>query len=136
MTTTWSEVKESVHEWALTDWLNGQYDEETLDEWAHETADGCHYVIYYRHQDDLWTEGTVTPVHEAEVFIDWPNGDIQERIQACVYYAIREACEDAALQAIENNHCFGVRQTETALRIAGEYVTFPVLETYRAPRKR
>lgn len=136
MGTTWHEVKESIHEWALTDWLNGQYDEDTLDEWANETADGCQYVIYYRHQDDLWTEGTVTPVHEAEVNIDWLDGDIQERIQSCVYYAIYEELLTAGNEAMEDNHCLAIRQTDTTRLIAGEYVTFPILETYRAPRKR
>ena len=137
MSTTWSEVQESINTWALSDWLNGQYedDEDSIETWAHETADGCEYVIYYRHQDDLWAEGTLTPVHEAEVELDWLDGDIQQRIQACVYYAIRQACEAAALSAIEEHHALAVRQTNIIRRIAGEYITFPVLETYRTPKE-
>lgn len=137
MSTTWHQVQESINTWAVVDWLNGQYteDEDSLYTWAHETADGCEYVIYYRHQDDLWAEGTLTPVHEAEVNLDWLDGDIQERIQACVYYAIYDALIEAGREAIEKNHVLAVRQVNTTQRIAGEYVTFPVLETYRAPRE-
>ena len=135
MSTTWSEVQESINTWALSDWLNGQYDEYTLDDWAQQTADGCEYVIYYRHQDDLWTEGTITPVHEVEAELEWLDGDIQTRIQACVFWAIYNALVDAGQEAIANNHTLAVRRTETTRNIRDVWVTFPTLETYRAPKE-
>ena len=135
MSTTWREVKQDIETWAVTDWLSGQYDEYTLEDWAQQTADGCQYVIYYRHQDDLWTEGTITPVHEAEAELDWLDGDIQTRIQACVFWAIYNALVQAGQEAIEENHALAVRQVNTTRRIAGEYITFPTLETYRAPKE-
>lgn len=135
MSTTWQQVQEDIKEWARIDWLNGNYDEETVADWAHETADGCQYVIYYRHQDDLWCEGTITPVHEAESYIN-PTGDIQERIQACVYLAIYEALVEAAHEVMLYDGVMGVRPTERYFRIHGEYMSLPVLETYRVPRER
>lgn len=138
MSTTWHEVETAIQEWARCDWLSGCYDSESVYEWAHETTDGCEYVIYYHHQDSLWTEGTLTPVHEAEVNIDWlsSDADIQQRIQACVYSAIYEALVDAANNVMESDSALGVRQSEQYVRIHGEGMFLPMLETYRVPRER
>ena len=135
MSTTWKQVHDDIRHWARIDWLNGNYDEETVADWASETADGCQYVIYYRHQDDLWCEGTITPVHEAEADID-PKGDIQDRIQACVFWAIYTALVDAAHEAMLYDGVMGVRRTERTFHIHGESMSLPVLETYRVPRER
>lgn len=91
--TTWREVTESCDRWIEGDTASGDLTWDTLDEWAEQTADGCEYTIYYSHQDALWCEGTVTPVHDAEAELSAEgvlSGDIQDRIGQCVFWAIRE----------------------------------------------
>lgn len=106
MPTTWRQVHAAVQEWARQDWLSGYYSADNIYDWADETADGCEYVIYYQHQDDLWCEGTITPVHEIETELSSEgilSGDIQQRIQACVYFAIRNALVDAANETMKHD---------------------------------
>lgn len=130
MATTWHDVETAVAEWARYDWLNGYYDSESVHEWAHETADGCEYVIYYHHQNDLWREPEVQKYED-----DTYGDDIQNRIMQCVYLAIYEALLDAAADVMESDSVLGVRQSEQYVRIHGEGMYLPMLETYAIPRK-
>ena len=95
--TTWYEVEQAIQQWAKDDWLSGNYDADSIDEWAHETADGCEYTIYYHHQNALWAESPYVQSFEDMVF---GVEDTQQRIQACVYYAINETCLNAASEVI------------------------------------
>jgi len=95
--TTWYEVEQDIQRWAKDDWLAGYYDADSADEWAHETADGCEYTIYYHHQNALWADSPYVQSFEDMVF---GVEDIQQRIQACVYYAIQEVCLKAASEVI------------------------------------
>ena len=99
MNTTWYEVEEAIQRWAKDDWLAGNYDADSVDDWAHETADGCEYTIYYHHQIDLWRDSDYVQSFEDIVF---HARGIQERMQACVYYAIHETCLTAAQRIIES----------------------------------
>ena len=125
--TTWYEVEETVQEWAVQDFLAGQYDEENVDQWAHETADGCEYTIYYHHQNALWADSAYV-----QSFEDMAYGvdDIQDKIQACVYYAIYETALAAGQSAVEN---IGVPHTVTRTKgftaSTGDWVVIPVLDT-------
>lgn len=133
METTWYEVQRAIHNWAEQDWIDGNYtNEDDMHQWAHETADSNEYVIYYHHQNDLWASSI-----EIREYEEYAQGeDIQDRIMQCVYYAMYDELILAATEQMEHNSVLGVRQVETMRRIAGEWVTFPILETYRAPRKR
>lgn len=98
--TTWHEVRNAIDEWAKNDWLAGYYSQDNVDEWAHETADGCEYTIYYHHQNALWADSAYVQSFEDMVYgVD----DIQSKIQACVYYAIYESCMEAAAEVMESD---------------------------------
>lgn len=128
--TTWHEVEKNIQEWAVQDFLDGQYDEDNADEWAHETADGCEYTIYYHHQNALWADSAYVQSFEDMVYgVD----DIQQKIQACVYYAIYETALAAATEAIEDH---GVPHTITRNKgfrsSTGDWIVAPVLDTKTA----
>lgn len=94
--TTWHEVTQSCDAWIADALQTGDLTWETADDWAWETADGCEYSIYYRHHDDLWSEGGTTPVHEVEPDLDLTGLDTQGRIAACVVYAINRYLHEQA----------------------------------------
>jgi hypothetical protein len=98
MSTTWYDVEQSVRAWAKDDWLAGYYDADDADEWAQDTADGCEYTIYYHHQNALWADSDYVQSFEDQVF---GVESTQERIQACVFYAINEACLESATEVAE-----------------------------------
>jgi hypothetical protein len=130
---TWNEVLRNVQEWARYDWRNRHFtDEDDVYQWAHETADGCEYVIYYAHQNELWNYPEVRQYEDGTY-----GDDIQRRIGECVYLAVYEACIDAALAVMQDDETsgMGVRTVERYVNIRGEGVTIPTLETYRYPRE-
>jgi hypothetical protein len=125
MSTTWYDVEESIRRWATDDWAAGYYDADNVDEWAHDTADGCEYTIYYHHQNALWADSAYVQSFEDMVYgID---DDIQQRIQACVYYAIYEECLNAARHQIESHGIFTVYNKTRPISVAGERIDVPVL---------
>jgi hypothetical protein len=134
MSTTWYDVQDSVTEWAKSDWLNGDYDLETVDDWAHETADGCEYVIYYHHQNALWSSSDYVQSFEDMVYgVD----DTQQRIQACVYYAISEACLEAAYEAAKLYGVFTATRERRSVVSRGEVINITVPGwTYTNPNKK
>jgi len=127
--TTWYEVEQAIQQWAKDDWLSGNYDADSIDEWAHETADGCEYTIYYHHANSLWLDSDYVRSFEDMVF---GTEDIQERITACVYYAIQETCLLAAYEMSKES----VLATDTTNRMIAVgtsegdvFVSIPVLTT-------
>lgn len=93
--TTWYEVEQAIQRWAKDDWDMGHYDADSADDWAHETADGCEYTIYYHHANSLWMDSDYVRSWEDMIYgVD----DIQQAITACVFYAIQETCLLAAYE--------------------------------------
>ena len=127
MSTTWYEVEQAVKQWAKDDWDMGNYDDTNADEWAHETADGCEYTIYYHHQNSLWADSDYVQSFEDMVY---GADTTQQRIQACVYYAIYEACLNAASDVILSEGVFTTSVEERYMYSstdAGHVVPIPVL---------
>ena len=125
MSTTWYEVEQAIQQWAQDDWRSGNYDADTADDWAHETADGCEYTIYYHHQIDLWRDSDYVRSFEDMVF---GFEEIQERMQACVYYAIHETCLNAASDVILSEGTFTYWQENRVINAGGQRLIIPVLE--------
>ena len=133
--TTWYEVEQAIQRWAKDDWLSGYYSDEddNVERWAHETADGCEYTIYYRHQNDLWADSAYVQSFEDMVY---GAESVQDTIQACVYYAIYEKCLEAAYEVMEIDSVLATTTKDKRIRTStGESVTIPVLATTRVPRK-
>jgi hypothetical protein len=125
MSTTWYDVEEAIYRWAKDDWLAGYYDANSADEWAHDTADGCEYTIYYHHQNALWADSAYVQSFEDMVYgID---DDIQQRIQACVYYAIYEACLNATSEVILSDGVFTTTDDSRLIHAGGQTFDIPVL---------
>jgi hypothetical protein len=122
--TTWYEVEQAIQRWAKDEWLAGYYTDGSADEWAHYTADGCEYTIYYHHQIDLWRDSDYVRSFEDMAF---GIEDIQDRMQACVYYAIYEACLNAASEVIMSEGTFTYWQENRVINAGGERITIPVL---------
>jgi len=131
--TNWYEVEQDIQRWAKDDWDLGHYDPDSADDWAHETADGCEYTIYYHHQIDLWRDSDYVRSFEDMVF---GFEEIQERMQACVYYAIHETCLNAASDVILSNSVLTTDTTERMISVSTSQgdvrVLIPVLTTREA----
>jgi hypothetical protein len=124
MSTTWYDVEQAIYRWAKDEWLAGYYTNDSADEWAHYTADGCEYTIYYHHQIDLWRDSDYVRSFEDMAF---GIEDIQDRMQACVYYAIYEACLNAASDVIMSEGTFTYWQENRVINAGGERIIIPVL---------
>ena len=131
--TTWREVTEACDRWIESDAQHGNLTWDNFDEWAHETADGCEYAIYYRHHDALWCEGAVTPVHEVEAELSAQgilSGDIQDRIQQCVFSAIRDYLFYASEKYLRDHSRYEtyVGEKEVWFSVEGAYFSIPVMK--------
>lgn len=76
----------------------GWVDDYEIEQYAHEFADGCAWVIYNYQAEALWHDSHEVSDYEEDI-LDWidPNANINERITACVY----RATADAVLAAVE-----------------------------------
>ena len=74
----------------------GWVDDYEIEQYAHEFADGCAWVIYNYQAEALWHDSHEVSDYEEDI-LDWidPNANINERSTACVYRATAEAVLDA-----------------------------------------
>jgi hypothetical protein len=134
--TTWNDVERSVAEWAQWGWRNGEFTcMDDIPQWAWETAEGCAYVIYYNHQNDLWRYDNVQQYEEEACP---QSNDVQSIIAECVYLAIRDACTEAAVAVMEdeNESVVATIVTEQFRCVGGQYMTLPMLDLGYKPKKR
>jgi len=89
------EVRDNVRAWAREDY-NEQPDHPAPEDLAHETIDGCEYVIYYHKARTLWANYSEVQEYEEEAneYVS-SDDDIDKRIACCVYLWLREMWLDA-----------------------------------------
>ena len=69
-------------------------------EYAHETADGSAYVIYYGWQRELWADSADIRAYEDDA-IDSGCDDVASIQQYCVYMAISDAITETLNELLE-----------------------------------
>ena len=134
--TNWYEATRDLDSWILSDWLNGNIedDEDSMYEYAHETADSCEYSTYYYQQRALWDSSALVRDYQGDA-ID-AGCDHVESIQAyCVYQAISDYLVETIPQVIEDNHVLSVVTKDSSfISSTGVRVIIPVLAITRTPK--
>jgi hypothetical protein len=90
-TSTWWEVRLDAESWVEDAVHSGDLDlddRDMVEQWMHETADGCSHVIYYDNAYGLYRDNEC-PVPEDEN----PTGSIANQLTIYAYEAVRYALE-------------------------------------------
>lgn len=93
---TWGQVREYVRAIVAADVANGTLtadminDEERLDVYAHEWADGDRLVIYYHLARTLWCNSSVVRDRQDEAEDLVSRSSVDGIMAACVYLALRD----------------------------------------------
>jgi hypothetical protein len=97
MTTNLRDIRESAREHVATDIVHGHLDpmdEDNVDTYCHETADGHHDVIYTYAVRELFARGDLDDYLEESWGVAEP-GDVDRVLTVAAYFAVHQAYVDA-----------------------------------------
>lgn len=97
---SWVEVESDAHEWVADAIASGDLDvsdSDAVDQWVHETADGCGHVIWTRNNWGIWSDVSC-PVDEDDLEL---AGGIGAQLTAYAYAAVVHALESAVSDTTE-----------------------------------
>lgn len=104
--TSWREVCETIDKIVRDDVADGTIDRDDEDSWgdyAHEWADGSSWVIYYSESRALWAEGAADEFEADVLDLVDPMADIDQRITAAVYLAVRAQIVDTIREVVSES---------------------------------
>jgi hypothetical protein len=105
MTTNLRDIRSSAAEHVATDIGHGNLDptdDDSVETYCHETADGHHDVIYTYAVRELFARGDLDEYLEDVIDVPVP-GDIDQALTIAAYYAVRQAYADAIAEYREEH---------------------------------
>lgn len=100
-TSTWWDVQNDAKAWVADAIDSGDldpWDDDSREQWIHETADGCAHVIYYDNAYSLYRDNSC-PIPEDEL----PTGSIADQLMFYAYNAVTYALGVEVVRAMEDN---------------------------------
>lgn len=93
MSVSWRDVCESIDAIVAGDVASGVLDprdDDAVDVYAHEWADGCEWVIYYAQSRALWADPAMPDFDDVADDMCGAGAGVQDRVTAAVFLAVRD----------------------------------------------